>query len=433
MRPERSVVVTLTGERRTSQYSSPSDFQESTFFSVSWTLGVVCGPVDVVLEEMCLGWLGKEDYLVYSSCECELWQKGKRERYKSSVNRWALRVYRGCCNRRWVAVVATSTYNNEYGLFAASVEDEKPDERGFYKVLDCPAPMDILSLSFFGFTEYAFESDVLEAIFLEQRSGVKYLRVTHIRLFPKIITGNETKFYCTSDLVCECPLPENDITALSKPLVNRADGTYYLFMANGSMLVLNSNELIKSDVPKNMVVEIVDDTHLCTIRSEYSAQTVSVYSLPEWHFFGKSTSTWSFNFEGENHVVPLRIHSFPHGTTLSVGCGLIISSAPLYVRDPQPMRPRLISGNICSASEAVVFRHSPGGMMHQFVDATAGTVLFSMEHTDWAPSQIEILSVPFLFQTLPLKASLDEPPQCDTTPNSTAPEPQSKRPMWPSY
>ncbi|KAH3731881.1 hypothetical protein Pelo_17285 [Pelomyxa schiedti] len=527
MRPERRILITMRGGEENSKK------EECVFFSVSWTLGVVEGPVGVVVSDRCLGWLGGKKYLAYGWFTHRLCLR--RQGKADSLLWWEQEVHKGCCNQRWVAVAGADKDTKECSLFVSRVTNEEPTI--FHKVREFPPANDLLSLGFFGFTEYEFESDVLEAIFLEERDGSELVCIEHIHLHTenknskaelinctsevvcecclleneiqsigkplvnradgtyylvrrdhvkvlntgeKVSTGCavevvddrhlsavsggdwpttvsiyslrsraiayllslgffgfteydfesdvleavflEKKYgfkflciehihlntdnkssepYCTSQLVCECCLSENEIQSIRKPLLNRADGTYYLVISSRTevkILVLGTAEQTPPSWAPDFDVEVVDNTHLCTVKEQQDSMIVSVYSLPELLSTASSSIPESSRRASRfDQVVPLRIHVFGLGTTVSVGCGLILSSSILRMNPrhpPEPKRPRLISHAISPLSRPQTYEFSPAGTRHQFIDAVTGTVLFSMEHK-WIPVRFEIQAVPF--------------------------------------
>ncbi|KAH3760294.1 hypothetical protein Pelo_7883 [Pelomyxa schiedti] len=308
-RPERRLVVTMEDN---------NESQECFFFSASWTLGIVMKPVYVTMDDRCVGWLGGMNFLTFDSDGLSAWKALHTEGTAECISSWKMQVRKVCCNQRWVVVAGS--YCEMSGLFVSTVENCQPNCRqGSF--LRYPWIDGVLSLRFLCFSEYECESSVVEAIYAEKRGSSEFVCVEHINL--------STETSVSSQLVCECELPEIPFGGISTPLVNRADGTYYLL--NGSstllpqLLVLNTGKTF--DMHGH---EAVDEMHFATLSEQPTE--VPVYSLTELPF---------------DKATPCHVHRFAPGTRVNVGCGMVISSSVSILHHFPQNKPRL--------SEAAVF------------------------------------------------------------------------------
>ncbi|KAH3732031.1 hypothetical protein Pelo_17138 [Pelomyxa schiedti] len=181
---------------------------------LSWTLGIVSKPVYVTMDDRCVGWLGGMNFLTFDSDGLSSWKALHTEGTAECISSWKMQVRKVCCNQRWVVVAGS--YCEMSGLFVSTVENCQPNCRqGSF--LRYPWIDGVLSLRFLCFSEYECESSVVEAIYAEKRGSSEFVCVEHINL--------STETSVSSQLVCECELPERPFGVISTPLVNRADGT----------------------------------------------------------------------------------------------------------------------------------------------------------------------------------------------------------------
>ncbi|KAH3732029.1 hypothetical protein Pelo_17136 [Pelomyxa schiedti] len=401
MWPERRVLVEFGAK--------PTDYREGypehyfMFFSVGPTLGLVHKPVVVSMEESCVGWIGgntvitqKEWLKKFSVCEV----KEDSVIPGESTPKIKLKGAKGCCNQRWVVIAGARKSTNESGLFVCKVENTQLDS--CWNLMQYPWFDSVLSLSFFGSSEFDFESDVLEVIFTEERSTNEFLCVVHINL-NKFVADVEHSLTVPLKVIGECNVSEKGIKAesLTQPLVDRSSGMYYFPLGNRAcelkVLVLNTGQVITliegSPSARKLVVEAVAETYLSITKGGHNTVKTSVYSLPE--LISSATSlppSPSSEVSCFEKVIPIHVHHFSPGSVVgAVGCGIEISSSlsmSSWHHSLDPKRPRLSKTRNTPLSERY---YVPEVLMSlEFIDATTGTALFQVKQTN---EQVTLLPV----------------------------------------
>ncbi|KAH3732030.1 hypothetical protein Pelo_17137 [Pelomyxa schiedti] len=390
MRPERRVLV-QSGPASVDLWYNRSvriNYDDYwLFFSVGPTLGLVHEPVFVSVYPKLVGWLGgnrvifQEDYMK-RFCLCEM------QVDRNCTSEVEIRGTKGCCNQRWAVLAGIRESTNESGLFVCKVNNTQLDP--CWHVMQCSC-------------EFDFESDVVEAIFIEERGAGEFLVVVHINLNFLLAQNAES---CTaaaplSVIVCECNISKVGCRAAwhPQPLVDRSSGMYYLMLGYRYVLVLNTGEIFSlmcRDFSLLQDVRAVDETHLSLTTGISTTASTSVYSLPD--LISSSTPS-SLPPRPEtsscfDKVTPCHVHRSSPGAVFLVGCGIVAASnspnsmsstAPLCQSPPAPKRPRLNS-TVCGqcqqpgATEEEESCTPPQGQMwtHEFIDATTGTLLFKV-------------------------------------------------------
>ncbi|KAH3732532.1 hypothetical protein Pelo_16634 [Pelomyxa schiedti] len=419
LRPARNLLVTFSWDPL-----HPSNTgQDQVFVSLSHTHGVVRGPTKVLTLPRLVGWLGghtvvtQDNTLDWATVHSfDLWDLSKRTRSELGV-----RGPTACCNTKWVVVVGGP------GNPRGGREADKPCGLNVRRVRDCgmaqppwnvatwPWLRDLVSIGFFGSSEYDFESDVVEAIYTEKSGSSKYLCVSHIDLnaeSPAESTAESPSEYSDFPMqyrvVGRCNISKLGIKVkeLTKPLVvNRsiADGPlqqsqYYFLLPkhhhhkSERVLVLSTGKrrnLFCSN--EDEALQVVDESHLCTISTTKDSSVVSVYPLAE---------LVSSSASHHHAAAPCQVHNFPTRSVMTIGCGIIISSSltmstPQTTKSkPSPKRPRL-SQQQPGATPAGGFTPPQVEAVHSFTDATSGAVMLSMKQSDRVFLPTSIQAVPF--------------------------------------
>ncbi|KAH3732533.1 hypothetical protein Pelo_16635 [Pelomyxa schiedti] len=262
------------------------------------------------MKDNCIGWTGGNTIITH------IWEEVKQLRVCSAVQQedsvvrpestknegeghkgahfdaiLKFNIYgrQGCCNQRWVVIAGVRKSTNESGLFVCKVDNTQLDS--CWNVMKYPWFNSVRSLSFFGSSEFDFESDIVEVIFTEERGTDKFWCVVHINLNCE--SGSNPL-----RVIGECNLSQVGIAAwcLSKPLVDRRPhypSLIYHFLLGETgcevkVLVLNTGQVVKliegtTHSAKNKhVVQAVDETHLSLKTGKKGdPTTTSVYSLSE--------------------------------------------------------------------------------------------------------------------------------------------------------
>ncbi|KAH3743277.1 hypothetical protein Pelo_15331 [Pelomyxa schiedti] len=267
----------------------------------------------------------------------------------------------------------------------------------------------IVSLRFFGSTEYDFESDVVEATAIENTdSGNEILTVFHINLLNARTGSGDDPL----KVIGKLNLSERGICThsdcLTEPLVNRSDGTYCFLLRTATeikLLVLNTGTIItllptqghSSDISEpyldlSTTFGIADESHVCL--TNHSSAVTSIYPLSELLRVASSSSppplhpspTPTFPSPCIQQMTPCQVHVFPPGSLVTSGCGILMSSS-LHMR----------SGFHTVWFQVPTHDCRPDVLMtHQFRDATAGTTLFTITQFSKAQMPARIYAVPFL-------------------------------------
>ncbi|KAH3767767.1 hypothetical protein Pelo_291 [Pelomyxa schiedti] len=409
MRPERNVLVefncnpTDTGPREYTRC-------EYRFFSVSPTLGIVHEPVQVVPIDSCIGWLGGNRFLEIDGDENEVTvtEVTKIETQKpynvshikyvdSCISILSARGTQACCNKKWVVVAGTEFHTKETGLFVYKVENAQVGP--CCRVTKYPWIDSVMSLRFFGSSEYDFESDVVEAI-VRDGDNSKLWKIFHIS-----IESESDSISTTLRVISECKLPRK----IPERLIYRSDSMYYLLLPEScplaiKVLILNTGAVITLlewwPTRFDFDLRTVDGSHLCVLNSDCSV--ASVYSLPEL-LSSASSSTPSSPTAIESSCFPnapaSKVHQFVPGSAVASGCGLIIASSLSMHTRRHTIRP-------------VSMRDPEFKMEHKFIDATTGVLIFTMSQgsAEDALLPTAIKAVPF---TSPFCASQVRVPDRD--------------------
>ncbi|KAH3756817.1 hypothetical protein Pelo_11405 [Pelomyxa schiedti] len=358
------------------------DEVECMFFTVGATLGVVNGPVMVSMDFGCIGWLGGTMFMTIEDAP---------RRKGSDLDRFVLRGHIGCCNQKWV-VLSTS----EDKLFAMRLATGERHDVPIPLELQEESTLTLVSLRFFGTTEYDFESDVVEALYLDQPHA---LFVVHFNLLSAM--GDKQK------LVGFCDLPDMRINYLSiiNPLIRRSDSTYCFTVerkkcvdlvdlkANIVTLDLHWDELGVPDKNGGFTIGAVDEQHLCLTNKRTSVTTI--YHVSELLHMLESDE------ERLRQQTSCRVHLSAPGSIISAGCGILISSSILGGEVPDSL-------TCATTSHPYYFSRNPRYLQlafeHQIIDAATDTILFKVQR---APPRLpyEIKAVPF---TTPLPNELNE-------------------------
>ncbi|KAH3744587.1 hypothetical protein Pelo_13999 [Pelomyxa schiedti] len=396
MWPERRVLVQFTPI----SIASGSCAYEKLFFSVSPTLGIVHEPVRVSLDPDCIGWLGGNELLVRRKASgldnAGMYHFGAPMTLRSSDS-VEVEGFKACGNKNWIVVAGSAPETKDSGLFVYGMKNSKPE---LQNLLRYPWFDSVLSLGFFGSTEYDFESDVVEAIFIEKKGADEILCVAHINL--NSIYGSADPLQVIG--VCNLTERETEGRSITKPLVNRADRTYCFVLETiyaVNALVLNTGRMITLHEVNNLeldtdcAMDTVDESHLCMTR--HISSVSSIYPLSELLRVASSSPISPSilpSSEGLQQMTPCRVVPFPPGSFITAGCGILITSSVLMHKVPNKVILR--SPHIYEDNDPDTPYHFPVVAMHQkFVDSTTGTVLFTMKRTDPILVANDIRVVPF--------------------------------------
>ncbi|KAH3732032.1 hypothetical protein Pelo_17139 [Pelomyxa schiedti] len=361
------------------------------FFSVGPTLGLVHKPVVVSMKDFCFGWTGGNTIITHIREEVKQLREGHKGAHFDAILEFNIDGIQGCCNQRWVVIAGVRKSTNESGLFVCKVDNTQLDS--CWNVMKYPWAN---SVRFFGSSEFDFESDVLEVIFTEERGTDKFWCVVHINLNCE--SGSNPL-----RVIGECNLSQVGIAewCLPKPLVDRRSHypslIYYFLLGEtgreAKVLVLDTGQVVTliegtTHSAKNKhVVQAVDETHLSLTKTGENGTTTSVYSLSELISSATSLpppphSAAEVSSSCFDKVTPIHVHHFEPESVVAVGCGIVTSSSQLspWHQSPEPKRPRLSKKR--DTLRPFSFNPPRVLMSHEFIDATTGTVLFTVKQAD---------------------------------------------------
>ncbi|KAH3722714.1 hypothetical protein Pelo_18579 [Pelomyxa schiedti] len=347
-----------------------------------------------------VGWIGgnriifQEDF-VKRFCLCEM------QVDCNCTSEVEIKGTKGCCNQRWVVIAGIRESTNESGLFVCKVNNTQLDP--CWNVVQCSWFDSIQWLRFFGSSEFDFESDVVDAIFTEERGADEFLVVVHINLNFLLAQNAES---CTaaaplSVIICECNISKFGCRAAwhPQPLVDRSSGMYFFLLGNISkVLVLNTGQIFTL-MCRDFSPQLTKHLSLTTENS--TTASTSVYALSDLISSSATSSSLPPPPRSEasscfDKATPCRIHHSSPGAVFLAGCGIVAASnspnsmssmAQLCQSPPAPKRPRLSStvGGKCqqpgATEEEKDYCIPPQGWTHEFIDATTGTLLFTVTQT----------------------------------------------------
>ncbi|KAH3761508.1 hypothetical protein Pelo_6658 [Pelomyxa schiedti] len=345
--------------------------------------------------DMLVGWLGGNKFITKGfPASQKRYRFNVSEISKAHIGIWSdvdyldIMAWKVCCNKEWI--VLSGAYTGEEkasesddtpGLFVYKVANAQllPD----YTALEYPWAKSVLWLRFVSFSEYEAESDVVEAIFTEQRSTDLFLCVVHIYLKELRLVGDRAPhtFFIGEVNLTKMGIKEDSIR---KPLVLRSAGIYCFILDDGSgpimALVLSprtSNIItLVEDCNSIFSLDAVDDSHLCITNSESSV--ASVYSLSDLLSSPSSCPPSpllpsSGSIFGQH--IPCHNQLFREGSHVKAGGGLIIISSHLWKNPTRCSRPRFSK---TEPTDQDNFAPPSLKVRHQFVDGTTEGFLFTI-------------------------------------------------------
>ncbi|KAH3731740.1 hypothetical protein Pelo_17427 [Pelomyxa schiedti] len=433
MKADRNVVASL---RHVTRDAIDADDDDVVFFRLSHTLGALGPdpqPQSVSLMAECLGWIGGtkviQSHYMYEAgtalSVCGLSSGGRagfgsdsesnssseedekevvepQEFFHSSHS-----VLCSCCNKKWLLVCLKG--ESDVILVWKICDGVVMEPPG--RLSTSLAGMQVLSLQFFGPTEYNNHSDVVEVILTSASKKSEYsLSIWHLD-FTDAVVGANIEGYKVS-VVTEGTALEPD---LWRPLIKRRTKEYFIPLllkktrdpnaVAQDLLVLNTMETIPwfTCLPRS-TVQALDETHLCATDSGHT--TTQVFSIPPYVPSPPKTKKHKKkkkNREGKKHAAPPTsakitplasnpppcsvIHHPPGTCTVFAGCGILVASTLSMssaaeddddrgsLRDIVTVKRRRIQREYTTLPQ-----HPLVGTLHRFVDAFSGTVIFEIKY-----------------------------------------------------